>query len=97
MKSAVHYTRAAEDDLHRIAAYTLELWGEEQRDVYLDVLEQTCEQVLPAYTHIARDAPGHPGLLRWRMESHVIYFREVPDGIEIVRVLHVRMLPSRHL
>jgi plasmid stabilization system protein ParE len=32
-----------------------------------------------------------------RCERHVIYFRSVADGFEIVHVLHDRQLPRKHL
>lgn len=97
MSRAVHYTIAAEHDLDSIASYTLEMWGAAQRDADLTVLQETCERIVPEHRHLARAVPERPGLLRWRVESHVIYFRQVDDGIEIVRILHERMLPSRHL
>ncbi|MBX3247387.1 MAG: type II toxin-antitoxin system RelE/ParE family toxin [Myxococcales bacterium] len=97
MSPRVHYTRAAERDLHGIARYTQETWGVEQRETYLALLEETCEQILPTRVRFAREVPHRPGLRRWRVESHDVYFREVEGGIEIVRILHVRMFPSRHI
>jgi toxin ParE1/3/4 len=96
VRPAVHYTIEAENDLDRIATYTLEVWGPEQRDAYLTVLEETCETIIPRHLRLARATPERPGILRWRVERHLVYFREVDDGIEIVRILHERMLPSRH-
>lgn len=93
----VHYTKSAERDLQGIRRYTDEVWGAEQSDVYLSLLEETCEHILPTRARFGRLVPNRPNLMRWRVESHDIYFREVDDGIEIVRILHVRMLPTRHL
>lgn len=93
----VHYTIAAEQDLDAIASYTLEMWGAAQRDAYLTVLQETCERIVPVHRRLARAVPERPGMMRWRVESHVIFFREVDDGIEIVRILHERMLSSPHL
>ncbi len=95
--SRVHYTRDAERDLDGIAAYTLVQWGEEQCAKYLDLLEQTCEVIIPQNARHARPVPGRPQLQRWRCERHVIYFRRVRGGLEIVRILHERMLPLTHL
>jgi len=96
-QSVVHYTTAAEDDLIAIADYTLRVWGQAQQDFYLNLLEQTCESILPAYFSLARPVEGFEGLFSWRAEHHVIYVRAVPDGLEIVRVLHERQLPSKQL
>jgi len=37
------------------------------------------------------------GLRRVGEGSHIVYFRRVGDEIEIVRILHERMLPEKHL
>ena len=97
MSKRVHYTKDAERDLDAIAEYTLAHWGLAQCAKYLDLLEQTCEQIIPSNLEHARPVPQRPQLLRWRCERHVIYLRRIESGIEIVRVLHERMLPERHL
>lgn len=61
------------------------------------LLRETCEDILPRKHRFARAVPKRSGLLRWRCERHVIYFRKVADGLEIVRIVHDRMLPSKHL
>ena len=38
-----------------------------------------------------------PNCLHLRVESHFIYYAECEGGIEIFRVLHKRMEPSKHL
>ncbi len=93
----VYYTRAAESDIDSIAEYTVAQWGEEQCVKYIDLLEQTCEVIIPQNARYARAVPQRPTLLRWRCERHVVYFRRVRGGIEIVRILHERMLPLSHL
>lgn len=93
----VHYTEAAETDLFEIGVYTWNEWGEDQSARYLALIRETCEGIIPRKHRFARSVPTRPALLRWRCERHVIYFRTVDDGVEIVRILHDRMLPSRHL
>jgi toxin ParE1/3/4 len=93
----VHYTVLAERDLDEVAEYTRVMWGEAQRDAYIDMLQHTCESIIPAHRQIAKPVPKRPGLWRWRAEHHYVYFREVKDGIEVVRVLHERQDPPRHL
>lgn len=34
---------------------------------------------------------------RYRFRSHTIYYVVLKDGVRIVRILHVRMSPDRHL
>lgn len=38
-----------------------------------------------------------PGYRRARHGSHLIFYRQVEDGVEIVRVLHQQMDPTLHL
>jgi len=95
--SSVYYTRDAERDIDNIAEYTVAQWGSEQCAKYIDLLEQTCEVIIPRNARHARPVPERPQLLRWRCERHVVYFRRVRGGIEIVRILHERMLPLTHL
>lgn len=96
-RARVFYTTAAERDLEGIAAYTLEVWGAAQRERYLEMLERTCERIIPEHRRFGREVAERPGIFRWRAESHVIFFRDVEGGLEIVRILHERMLASRHL
>ena len=93
----VHYTEEAENDLFEIGVYTWMEWGEEQFEKYTALVRETCEGIIPRKHRLARTVPKRPGLLRWRCERHVIYFRKVKGGFEIVRILHDRMLPSKHL
>jgi toxin ParE1/3/4 len=93
----VHYTEEAENDLFEIGMYAWSEWGESQYVKYVALLRETCEDIIPRKHRFARSVPKRPGLLRWRCERHVIYVRKVADGFEIGRILHDRMLPSKHL
>lgn len=87
----VHYKEEAERDLEAIARYSLNMWGRAHRDAYIAALETVCEQVLPAhYKRLARPYARRPGVLMYRADAHVVYFREVDDGLEILAVRHVR-------
>lgn len=95
--TVVHYTRKAETDLFEIGMYTWVEWGEPQYLKYVALLRETCEHIIPRKYRLARSVPNRPNLRRWRCERHVIFFRKLDDGLEIVRILHDRMLPSSHL
>ena len=90
-------TPAAEGDLEAIWTYTLQQWGEEQADRYIDTLTA-------AFAELARSpksAPAcdeiRPGYRRRSIERHMIYFRTTTYGVAIVRIIHVRMDAQRHL
>jgi len=93
----LRYTRRAEADLDSIAAYTLEKWGLEQAQRYLDALIACCEG-LPADSSRGRVHHPRPEYLRTEQGKHVVFFRRDESGDTlVVRVLHERMLPELHL
>ncbi|MCE2866835.1 MAG: type II toxin-antitoxin system RelE/ParE family toxin [Oxalobacteraceae bacterium] len=90
-------TPAAERDLELIWTYTLERWGAQQADRYIDTLAAAFEalsqspKTAPACDHIRQ------GYRRRSVERHMIYFQTTQDGILVVRVLHHRMDVARQL
>jgi toxin ParE1/3/4 len=88
---------AARADLQDIARYTETTWGRRQRDVYLAAIDDKL-RALAANPKLGapRDAV-RAGYRSSRVGAHVISYREVPEGIEVVRVLHQRMDLRRQL
>jgi toxin ParE1/3/4 len=90
----------AELDLAEVWVYSVEQWGTDQADRYVDDLVARfawlCDN--PALWKPRTDLAD--GLQSYPHQRHVIYFRAVgasADMIEIVRVLHGRMAPAHHL
>jgi toxin ParE1/3/4 len=85
---------AAHRDLLDIWSYTRATWSEEQADAYLAEIDATfhglCTGELAGTRHAYR-------LLKRRVRSHVIYYRDNGREIVVVRVLHGRMDAPRHL
>ena len=87
----------AKRDLETIWLYTLEEWGLEQANRYTDELTDVFAQLAvgpqlgAACDHILT------GYRRSRVGRHVVYYRMTDYGIVVVRILHDRMLPTRHL
>lgn len=82
---------AAERDLEAIWVYTFHEWGSTQANRYIDRITkvfteladspktaQTCDHIRACYR-------------RRSVERHMIYFRVMPYGIAITRILHERM------
>lgn len=76
--------------------YSLTEWGAEQTDRYIDDLTE-------AFAFLANSPKAgtacdniRRGYRRYPIIRHVVYYRETAYGIEIMRVLHGRMLASRH-
>ena len=87
----------AEDDLRRLLATSRVMWGEEQRDAYAERLTAAVQHLLAhPYLGRARDDLS-PGLRALPAGSHMIYYRSDEQTVEIVRLLHDRMDPTRHV
>jgi len=90
-------TPSAESDLESIWSYTVQQWGLDQANRYIDLLTAALVKLAespktaPACEHI------RPGYRRWGVGRHMIYFRVTGYGISVIRVLHVRMDAPRHL
>ena len=90
----------AEADLAEIWDNCAEQWNLDQADRYVDALVSRFDWLCnnPSLWKRRPDIAG--GLHSYPHQSHVIYFRangDAPQLIEIVRVLHGRMEPHRHV
>lgn len=89
-------TPKADADLEDIWRYSRDQWSGAQADNYL-------RQFIVAFADLAsgtmkgRPVPWSVGYLRLLIGSHVIYYKDRPSHIEVVRVLHQSMDPQRHL
>jgi toxin ParE1/3/4 len=80
--------------------YSAKQWSPEQADRYVEALVGRFEWLCynPALWKPRPELAD--GLHGYRQQSHVIYFRPGGDGpelIEIVRILHARMMPEHHV
>jgi toxin ParE1/3/4 len=88
---------AAEADLAGIHDFTYATWGETQAATYIDILVARFKWLAvnrPLWR--ARD-DLLPGLFGRYEGRQLIVFRDGGDPVQIVRVLHQRMDPARHL
>lgn len=97
MTASVRLTRDAERDVLDIYLYTLEHFGLAQAESYTSELAARF-LMLAAQPSLGRDFGDiHPGVLRANQRSHAIYYRSAADGILILRILHQKRDPARHL
>ena len=88
----------ARDDLDQIYDYTLDRWDIDQAESYV-------RELLRAFDRAAADPRiGRPcdeirsGYRKLPAGSHTVYYRITVEGVlEIMRILHQRMDPGRHL
>ncbi len=90
-------TRDAERDVIDIYLYSVEQFGAPRADQYLAEMQERFAQ-LATHPHTGEDVSAiYPNARRALYISHVLYYREDQDGILILRILHKRMDPARHL
>ena len=89
-------TPKAREDMEAVWLYSLSKWGIQQTDRYIDDL--TAAFTFLTNTPKAGTACDNirQGYRRYPVFRHIVYYRETVYGIEIMRVLHDRMLPTRH-
>jgi len=86
----------AEADLEEIWIYTLKHWSIEQADAYHHKLVAAFEG-LAAGTKQGRPADVLPDFRKCLCGSHVVYFLNDQDHLDVIRILHQRQDAERHL
>lgn len=88
---------AAKNDLKEIYQYGLRQWGQAQSESYLSTLKKQfwllTQQPLTGTERpeLLQDTRSLP------IESHTLFYRVTANRVEIIRVLHGRQDPQRHL
>lgn len=97
MARSIVFTPRAIDDIDHIYDYTETQWGIEQAEKYIFELRSACHSLAgtPRPGRSAAAIRRHYFVLG--CGSHNIFFREDNARIVIVRILHNRMDPGRHL
>jgi toxin ParE1/3/4 len=87
----------AKADLDEIWDSTVRTWGEEQAEDYIRSLVAAMGTVAenPRRGRAADDV--RKGYLTYLSGSHIIFFRRIKSGMEVVRILHGSMDVDRHL
>ncbi len=90
-------TPAAQGDLSSIWDCTEEHWDVQQAETYLVEIRAAIERIAddPDRGRVCDDV--REGYRRYAIGSHVIFYRSRTDGVDVIRVLHQRMDPTRHL
>jgi toxin ParE1/3/4 len=90
-------SRRARADLAEIWRYTFSRWGRDQADQYVKAIYEAFGKLLakPSLGRPFPDAAKH--IRKYRVGSHVIFYRKTRARMYIVRVLHQSMDYVRHL
>lgn len=87
----------AQADLDVIWENTVKRWGLDQAEVYTRQLWRDMQSIAMQPTIARSCSEVREGYYKYRSGSHVIFFRRMDDGIDVVRILHERMDFERHL
>ena len=88
---------AAKNDLKEIYLYGLRQWGKPRSEAYLEDLKNTLWSLLN-HPHMGTERPELlTGIRSLPLVSHSIFYRTTANAIEIIRILHNRQDPVRHL
>ena len=90
-------TPAAQRDLSSIWDFTEERWDTRQAERYVTDI--------PAAIERAAEDPGRGrpcdeirlGYRRYAVGSHLLFYVEMADGIDVVRIVHQRVDPTRYV
>jgi toxin ParE1/3/4 len=88
---------AAKTDLKEIYHYGLRHWGKTQSDSYLESIKEQLWTLAEQPLIGVDRSELLSGSRSLPIESHTLFYRVTPDTIEIIRVLHGRQDPQRHL
>jgi len=87
----------AKTDLQRIATYTQQEWSAVQKKVYLDLIKKSFN-TLSRVGNIGKKRDDiEQGLYTYSIKKNTVYFRETDQEFVVLRILHSRMDPERHL
>lgn len=89
---------ATQNDLRNIYQFGLRRWGKLQSVSYLNNLK-TRLWTLIQQPHIGIERPDlQPGIRSFPTStSHMVFYRIQGQSIQVIRVLHVRQDPYRHI
>ena len=93
---ALSFTPLGAADINSIWDYSAANWGADQANAYTDAISDTC-RALASGKRKGRATNLRSGYLKMACKSHVIWYRDLPDRLEVIRVLHSAQDTERHL
>lgn len=96
---SVQFTKKAKEHIRAIKLYSLRRWGVNVAEAYATSLRVTMADILDRQPTPGRDRSEdlYFGVRSFPVESHIIYYREIPGGIDVLAVLHQTQDPHKHL
>ncbi|SEC57185.1 toxin ParE1/3/4 [Paramicrobacterium humi] len=95
--SRYRLTPAAQRDLSSIWDFTEERWDARQAETYISEIRFAIERVAERPNRGRGCDEIREGYRRYSIGSHLIFYVERDNGIDVIRILHQRMDPTRHM
>ena len=95
--SRYRLTPAAQRDLSSIWDFSEERWDAQQAERYVREIQAAIERIAadPLRGRTVDDI--REGYRRYAIGSHLVFYIERDDAVDVIRILHQRMDPTRHL
>ena len=81
----------AQKDLDGIWDYTVEQWNEDQAQRYVRNIWKAIETLAKSPRRGLACDNIRPGYRRQSIGEHIVFYRIIESGIDVVRILHQRM------
>jgi toxin ParE1/3/4 len=91
------FSSRARADLLEIAQYSEQRWGRRQAVKYVEEIRTCCLRLTEDPILGRPFGPERPDIFRKEQGSHVVFFRRDSTRMRVIRILHKRMVPKRHL
>jgi len=95
--SRYRLTPAAQRDLSVIWDFTAERWNAVQAETYVREIGAAIERIAEDPRRGRACDEILEGYRRYGIGSHLLFYVERADGVDVIRILHQRMDPARHL
>lgn len=87
-----YLTNKAVEDLGEIWNYTVNIWSENQAEIYYSLLIDSCQEIANKPNLGKLYDVVEKSILGFKTGQHVIFYRTVTENeIEVVRILHGMM------
>ena len=95
--SRYRLTPAAQRDLSSIWDFTQDHWDARQAESYVQEIRAAIQRIAEDPRRGRSCDDIREGYRRYGIGSHVVFFVESVDGVNVIRILHQRMDPTHHL
>lgn len=95
--SRYRLTPAAQRDLSSIWDVTAEHWDVRQAKTYVLEIRAAIERVAADPDRGRACDELRAGYQRYSIGSHLIFYGSSDQGVDVIRILHQRMEPTRHV